>query len=551
MLRAARAARGLRSGCRVWANRQVLLQPLLVSGPHPCLAGPVGGRWALDRAFSTKEPPKAEDVETLSLSSEELALIIPPRNFIQALRVASAQPEELKRAFARLDVDQSGTLCATELRRLMAEVKGHHATDAELDRAVTAILDTYHRGTDGALSFSEFEEAVLSMASPVDRRAYYLAAAIGVAFGGFSVTFPMGPTLIQTFGMTQLQFGTLTTAFAVAKLCGNIPSSMLSDAYGRKPLLVMGLMSIATGIAGVAFATCYEQLMVLRLAIGLGVASTFTSAGMYVTDISHPLNSARTRAPMQMGMSAGLLIGPACGGYLLENVGLELMSLGVGASSFCTALCVFALLPETHRLRPGERQRGVLDTLKSWAPILSLKPFRQMISFGWCYNAAFWGAAALIPLIYVDLALSPAVVGGLSTANALVSLSVTPLVAKTADRFGKMQVVLPGALLYGVSLMMVPQVTTLIELLPVLAAMQIGACMCGQAQMHAMDLAPVKDRAKVPSLWNIFGDTGMLFSSFSAALMAERFGLGSAFSSEGLLLLVASGAMVYATRGSR
>lgn len=37
-------------------------------------------------------------------------------------------------------------------------------------------------------------------------------------------------------------------------------------------------------------------------------------AGMYVTDISHPLNSARTRAPMQMGMSAGLLIGPAIGG---------------------------------------------------------------------------------------------------------------------------------------------------------------------------------------------------------------------------------------------
>lgn len=38
--------------------------------------------------------------------------------------------------------------------------------------------------------------------------------------------------------------------------------------------------------------------------------------GMYVTDISHPLNSARTRAPMQMGMSAGLLIGPALGGPL-------------------------------------------------------------------------------------------------------------------------------------------------------------------------------------------------------------------------------------------
>lgn len=33
------------------------------------------------------------------------------------------------------------------------------------------------------------------------------------------------------------------------------------------------------GLAGVAFASGYEQLMVLRLAVGLGVASTFTSAG--------------------------------------------------------------------------------------------------------------------------------------------------------------------------------------------------------------------------------------------------------------------------------
>ncbi|CAL1154414.1 unnamed protein product [Cladocopium goreaui] len=531
-----------RCGRLLLANRQAWLRR-----PTKIPAPPVRVRLGLLRRSFASEASN-DDQQTLSLSSEELALIIPPRSFIQALRVASAQPEELRKAFERLDVDQSGTLCASELRLLMAEVKGHHATEEELDRAVDALLTTYHRGKDGALNFKEFEEAVLSMASPVDRRAYALAIAIGIAFGGFSVTFPMGPTLIQHFGMSQLQFGTLTTAFAMAKLCGNIPSSIFSEAYGRKALLVGGLMSIGTGIAGVAFASGYEHLMILRLAVGLGVASTFTSAGMYVTDISHPLNSARTRAPMQMGMSAGLLIGPAIGGYLLEHVGLELMCLGVGASSMVTASCVFALLPETHQRRPGERLRGVSDTMRSWSPILALKPFREILSFGWCYNAAFWGATALIPLVYVDLALSPALVGGLSTANAIVSLSVTPLVAKTADRFGKMAVVFPGAVLYGVSLMLVPHVSSLVELLPVLAAMQIGACMTGQAQMHAMDLAPVRDRAKVPSLWATFGDTGMLLSSFSAAMMAEHLGLGSAFTSNGLLLVGAAGIMFYVTR---
>eukprot|EP00435_Cladocopium_sp_Y103_P031029 s3055_g7.t2 len=340
-------------------------------------------------------------------------------------------------------------------------------------------------------------ETLVSVQSPCDP--YHLDMS-----GGLNCLFRrvlrMGPTLIQHFGMSQLQFGTLTTAFAVAKLCGNIPSSIFSEAYGRKALLVGGLMSIGTGIAGVAFASGYEHLMILRLAVGLGVASTFTSAGacegtahsegMYVTDISHPLNSARTRAPMQMGMSAGLLIGPAIGGYLLEHIGLD-------------AHCVFALLPETHKRRPGERLRGVSDTLRSWSPILALKPFREILSFGWCYNAAFWGESWL------------------STANAIVSLSVTPLVAKTADRFGKMAVVFPGAVLYGASLMLVPHVSSLIELLP------------------------VKDRAKVPSLWATFGDTGMLLSSFTAAMMAENLGLGSAFTSSGVLLVGAAGMMFY------
>ena len=40
--------------------------------------------------------------------------------------------------------------------------------------------------------------------------------------------------------------------------------------------------------------------------------------------------------------------------------------------------------------------RGVAETLKSWSPILALRPFREVLSFGWCYNAAFWGVALAI-----------------------------------------------------------------------------------------------------------------------------------------------------------
>lgn len=466
---------------------------------------------------------------------------MPPRDFVQALRVANAQPETLKKAFRRLDKDGCGRLSRSDLRLLMADVKGSECSEEEADQAVRVLLREYDHGGAGALSYSEFEAVVHDVSSHVDPRAYALAATIGVAFMSFSVMFPMGPTLIRTFGMSQLQFGTLTTAFALAKLCGNIPAAILSENFGRKPLLVGGLVGIGFGLGGVGLATCYQQLMMLRLCTGLGVSSTFTAANMYVTDISHPLNSARTRAPMQMGMSAGMLIGPACGGFMLEHVGLQLTAFGVGAATWAIAAAALALLPETNANRRGSRTlAGLSETLKSWAPILRSAEFRRIVSWGWCYNAAFWGAMSMLPLIYVDLSLAPTVVGLISTMNAMVSLASTPMVASVADRFGKMSVVVPGAFVYGVSLILIPQASCLSELLPVLAVSQVGAAMCSQAQIHAMDCAPAKDRAKVPSLWNTVGDTGMLASSLGSAALAQMLTTGTAFRADGALLLAAT-----------
>jgi len=477
-----------------------------------------------------------------TLGTEEFPLALPSRDFIQALKVASTQPDELKRSFRLLDTDASGLLDQDELRAVFFDVT--HSDD-EAGRAVELMLSRYDLDQDGKLSYDEFAAAVHQLSSHVDKRAYALAATIGVAFAGFSLTFPIGPVLIQNFGLTQLQFGTLTTAFSLAKLCGNIPSSVLADVYGRKPLLVGGLLCVGIGTGGLFLATCHEHLVLLRLCVGLGVSSTFTAAGMYVTDISHPLNSARTRAPMQMGVSCGVLVGPAMGGYLLEHVGMIGTSIGVGVITTTMAAVTWFFLPETRR--SGVRG-GVRETLRSWRPMLADSQFSKVLGWGWCYNAAFWGAMSLLPLVYVDLGLSPMVVGSISTANALASLACMPVIAKAADRYGKMTLVIPGAIVYGSGLLFLPYATSLSELLPVLGVMQVGAAMCAQAQMHAMDRAAPADRAKVPGLWNTVGDTGMLVSSLASAVLAQATTTGTAFCADGLLILLATGVFVFNRR---
>eukprot|EP00448_Togula_jolla_P016016 CAMPEP_0170573042 /NCGR_PEP_ID=MMETSP0224-20130122/2550_1 /TAXON_ID=285029 /ORGANISM="Togula jolla, Strain CCCM 725" /LENGTH=424 /DNA_ID=CAMNT_0010895595 /DNA_START=171 /DNA_END=1443 /DNA_ORIENTATION=- len=315
----------------------------------------------------------------------------------------------------------------------------------------------------------------------------------------------------------------------------------MSDRFGRRPMLVGGLFLVGCGITGLGFATCYEHLLLLRVCSGVGIASTYTAASMYISDISHPMNSARTRAPMSMGVSAGMLVGPAIGGFLLEEIGLHSTALGVGVATFTTAAATCALLPESLVTSRGPTSHGsVLDAVKSWGPIVRDPRLRRVLMWVWCYNAAFWGAVSLLPMIYVDLAFSPTVVGGIFTTSAVMNLLATPVVARAADKFGKMRVVIPGALIYGGCLVLIPSAGSLVELLPILAAMQLATAMCSQAHLYAMDITPSQDRAKIPALWNTVGDTGMLLSSFASSALAQASTTGVALYMDGALLLVAT-----------
>ena len=51
----------------------------------------------------------------------------------------------------------------------------------------------------------------------------------------------------QSFGVGAAAVGTTLTAYAAARLCTNIPSGILADRHGRKPLLICGPAITALG----------------------------------------------------------------------------------------------------------------------------------------------------------------------------------------------------------------------------------------------------------------------------------------------------------------
>eukprot|EP00756_Hemistasia_phaeocysticola_P051195 Hpha_TRINITY_DN26373_c0_g1::TRINITY_DN26373_c0_g1_i1::g.9409::m.9409 len=470
-----------------------------------------------------------------------------------ALRLTSTNDKDVSRAYQRLR-GSDGELSTDRLTcQLLAHAHPIHSLSPKhvhslapkqtCPEVAEAQSEAFLRMLGGTrLSEQEFTSAVQKVAAKLDSRAYALATAIGVAFCGFGVTMPMGPELIRTFSLTGVQVGALMGCFAVSKLLGNIPSSVLANAYGRTTVVSGGLVCISVGLIGTGCAENFTHLLLARSLVGFGVSGTFTAAAMYIADISHPLNSARSRMPMMMGMQVGMMLGPGAGGYMLDWLGLQGACVCVGTGTTLVALCVGTLLPDSgsRRLR-GTFREQFRHTVSGWRPLLRIKGLRHALLWGGCWHATLFGFTTLLPLWYVQLDISTSTVGALFAMNAFVAFISQPVFASLADRFGKLFVIIPGAVCYSTNLVVaVPMVESLTQLIPILIVGQMSAAMCGQGMAYATDKVSTTQRGQVPGLWNTVGDLGMLSASVISSSLADAYSTEFAMRCSGILLFIAT-----------
>jgi MFS family permease len=110
----------------------------------------------------------------------------------------------------------------------------------------------------------------------------------------------------------------IPVVFGAGKWVANLPTGYLPDRYGRRRLMVGGLILIALSDVGSALACTYGLFLLLRALAGVGCASFSTVATTTMVDQS----SRRGRAVSLLFMSEtlGLLLGSAAGGWLYQGV---------------------------------------------------------------------------------------------------------------------------------------------------------------------------------------------------------------------------------------
>lgn len=255
---------------------------------------------------------------------------------------------------------------------------------------------------------------------------------------GFGLIIPVMPALISDVGRIDIAEAALVSGwmffvfssmqFLTGPLLGN-----LSDAYGRRPLLLLAVLGLAVDYVILALAPDLTWLFIGRAIAGLCGAS-YVIANAYIADITTDEERAHAFGLMGAAFGLGFVIGPAIGG-LLGTFGPRVPFYAAAAISALNLVYGYFVLPETlppDKRRPLELARanplGTFKIFQTYGTILPLCGVLFVYFFASAVYPAiwsFWGIAkfgwseATIGLTLAAFGLSMALVQGFLTQPAV------------------------------------------------------------------------------------------------------------------------------------
>jgi DHA1 family bicyclomycin/chloramphenicol resistance-like MFS transporter len=173
--------------------------------------------------------------------------------------------------------------------------------------------------------------------------------------GPFTIdtVFPAFTRIGQEFGAGEVALQQLISAYLAAFAVMSVFHGPLSDALGRKRVMIGGLIIYLVGMFGSILATDLTGLVVLRVLQGASAGAATIVSRVVIRDLFAGAEAQRLMARVMMIFSVAPAIAPVLGGWLLLLGNWRWVFAGVGIYGLVT-LVLTVLLPET--LPPEERR---------------------------------------------------------------------------------------------------------------------------------------------------------------------------------------------------
>lgn len=212
---------------------------------------------------------------------------------------------------------------------------------------------------------------------------------------------PALPATASDLGVSPAEIQLTITVYLVGLAVGQLLYGSLSDRFGRRPLLLMGLTLYVAGSVFSMVAAGLEALLVARVVQAIGGCGGLVLGRAMVRDGSTPEDAAGRLALLTMAMTVAPAISPAIGGLIAGWVGWRAVHLALALFGTLLALWVLIGMPESNRNRLQAPGFAVLVT--GYWHLLRLPKFRNFAIGGSCSTVSIYAFLSVSPFIFVDI----------------------------------------------------------------------------------------------------------------------------------------------------
>lgn len=247
---------------------------------------------------------------------------------------------------------------------------------------------------------------------------------------------PALPAITDGFGASmaqaQLTLSGLLLAFGLSQLVWG----PVSDRFGRRPVLLVGLVAYTIAAIGSAFAPSMSMLIVWRIVQGAAMGAAVMCARAIVRDLYTPEAGARAMSKGLSGLGVIACLSTPVGGLLSDLFGWHVALLALAVFAAITLALVVMRFEETVRT-PNLRALEPMTLVRTWGLILRHPTFwafalLAMMSYGGLFT--FLAASSFVFIKIMGL--SKTVYGALMFSMSAAYLGGTVMCRRLLKRYG-------------------------------------------------------------------------------------------------------------------
>ena len=335
-----------------------------------------------------------------------------------------------------------------------------------------------------------------------------------IGLAGFSMVFPFLPFYVQELGVSdpvqvKVWSGIVISAHAVTMAIFAPIWGSLADRHGRKLMLERATFGAAAVLTLMAFVQSPQQLLALRLSQGC-LTGTVTAATTLVASVVPRERIGFAMGWLQMGMFAGVSVGPLLGGLVADTFSYRASFLVTGACLFAAGLGVLFFIHEAFerpQSKPGARRSHW------WEESAAVLQSRDLLIVLGVRFLTRTGARILGPVLPLFLAtLLPAssrvaTMAGIVTGTSAAASSIGSVVlGRTGDRVGYRRVLLPSAIVASVFYALQATVNNTIQL--ILLQICVGVALSGTISSLTALLATLAPEGQQGAVYGVDTSVG-------------------------------------------